>query len=238
MAEMKQCEFFLLRYVPDAVKDEFVNIGLVLVQPQANGSGAYADVRFTRDWRRVRCLDADADLEMLQALEADIRSQLGGGDREALLHRLEDSFSNIVQISDPKACLAADPKQEIESLAKLYLEAPSRGKRVASGRQVIVGRMRDAFQQARVWELMRKSIPAAAYTHKGDPLKIDCGYKPNGVVRLFQAVSLQTDPDAAKVLAFSYPALAAGIQRVDKAQTELTAIVEDELDHEDEAVEF
>ena len=31
MKERRQCEFFLLRYVPDAVKDEFVNVGVVLL---------------------------------------------------------------------------------------------------------------------------------------------------------------------------------------------------------------
>ncbi len=55
MADLRQLEFFLLRYVPDAVKDEFVNIGLVMIEAGANGDG-FADVRFTRDWRRVRCL--------------------------------------------------------------------------------------------------------------------------------------------------------------------------------------
>ena len=39
MAELKQCEFFLLRYVPDAVKDEFVNIGVVLMEPGEERSG-------------------------------------------------------------------------------------------------------------------------------------------------------------------------------------------------------
>jgi hypothetical protein len=77
MTERRQCEFFLLRYVPDAVKDEFVNLGVVLlesaaptgaksesVETSAGGrSGlAFADVRFTRDWRRVRCLDPDVDV--------------------------------------------------------------------------------------------------------------------------------------------------------------------------------
>ena len=50
MADLRQLEFFLLRYVPDAVKDEFVNIGVVMLEPGANGAG-FADVRFTRDWR-------------------------------------------------------------------------------------------------------------------------------------------------------------------------------------------
>ena len=62
--------------MPDAVKDEFVNIGVVMIEAAVNGS-AFADVRFRRDWRRVRCVDPDADIEMLEALERDIRSQLG-----------------------------------------------------------------------------------------------------------------------------------------------------------------
>jgi len=86
--------------------------------------------------------------------------------------------------------------------------------------------------------LMQKQIAAAQYTHKGDPLKIDCGYRPNGVIKLFQAVSLESDINAAKVLAFSYPALQEGIRRVENAGTLLTAIVEDELDRDDEEVLF
>ena len=83
MADRRQLEFFLLRYVPDAVKDEFVNIGVVMVEPGANGGG-FAEVRFTRDWRRVRCLDPQADVEMLEALEREIRGQLATAhDRES-----------------------------------------------------------------------------------------------------------------------------------------------------------
>src|SRR5919109_1239162 len=111
MADLKQLEFFLLRYVPDAVKAEFVNIGLVAV---ADG---FADVRFTRDWRRVRCLDPQADIEMLEALEREIRAQLGERqNREALLKKLQDSFSNVIQLSPTKACLAEEPAREMETL--------------------------------------------------------------------------------------------------------------------------
>ena len=39
MAPKQQCRFFLLRYVPDAVKNEFVNVGLVLL-PDA-GAAAF-----------------------------------------------------------------------------------------------------------------------------------------------------------------------------------------------------
>ena len=238
---MKHCEFFLLRYVPDAVKDEFVNIGVVLLQRNGAGAGTeFADVRFTRDWRRVRCLDPEADVEVLQAMEAQIREELAEPrERAEMLRRLDDSLSNTLQISVSKGCLAADPAQEIEALAKMYLEAPKRRvARAEAGRQAILGRMKRAFEQAGVWGLMRKAIPAARYTHAGDPLRIDCGYRPNGEVRLFHAVSLGTDADAAKVLAFSYPQIAAGIEREETARAELTAVVEDELERRDEGVEF
>src|SRR5579862_1792065 len=151
MADRRQLEFFLLRYVPDAVKDEFVNIGVVMVEAGANGA-AFADVRFTRDWRRVRCLDPQADVETLGALEQEIRGQLGTThDRAILLRRLGDSFSNVIQLSPTKGCLAEDPVAEIEAMASMYLEtAKAGGRREVSGRQRILGRMRDAFERAGV----------------------------------------------------------------------------------------
>ncbi len=57
-------------------------------------------------------------------------------------------------------------------------------------------------------------------------MKIDCGYRPNGVVKMFHAVSLDGDLEAAKVLAYSAPRLRDGVLRVDGATLELTAVIE------------
>src|SRR5271170_4973440 len=54
MADLKQLEFYVLRYVPYVVRAEFINIGVLLLEPNANGFG-FADARMTSDWRRVRC---------------------------------------------------------------------------------------------------------------------------------------------------------------------------------------
>ena len=86
--------------------------------------------------------------------------------------------------------------------------------------------MRTEFERAGVWELMQRRIHAARYTRPGDPLRIDCGYRPNGVVRMFQAISLAGDMESAKVLAFSASDLMQGVARVEQATLELTAIVE------------
>jgi hypothetical protein len=84
---------------------------------------------------------------------------------------------------------------------------------------------------------MQRRIDAARYTRAGDPLRIDCGYRPNGVVRMFQAVSLAGDVEGAKVLAFSSADLMEGVARVEHAKLELTAIVEPIRDVAGEDVE-
>lgn len=232
----QQCSFFLLRYVPDAVKNEFVNIGLVLL-PQAGEP----ELRFTHDWARVRCLDSEADLEVLEALEADLRGQLRplNGDRESILRRIQDSFSNALQPSEFTACLAKSPSAEADSLAKIYLERQRpRPQRDLSSRQAIRQKMQHEFERVGVLRLMWRNVEAAQYTRKGDPLKIDCGYSPNGTVKLFHALAIDADPNSAKLLAFTYPKLADGIARMEKKQTELTAIVDDGLPREAEAVAF
>jgi hypothetical protein len=232
-----QCRFFVLRYAPDAVKNEFINVGLVLLPP-AGG----AQVRFTRDWSRVLCLDPDADVEMLQALENDLRNQLRemNGDCDLILRRIQDSFSNAIQPSEFQACLAASAVDEADELARLYLERPRRRQqtREPGARVALVARMRSEFETAGVWPLMQEKIPVARYTRSGDPLKIDCGYSPNGTVKLFHAVTLTSDINAAKVLAFSFPQLAQGIRKAENKQALLTAVVEDDLPKDDESVSF
>ena len=226
MSDRVPCEFFLIRYVPDAVKGEYTNIGVLL---RETGREERARVRFTRDWSRVRCMDADADVGLLEALEGEIdtRLRLGSADSKPLVAVIEDTFSNSIQMTEARACLAESFVTELELLVRLYVE-PLRVKqeRKRTGRAVIANAMRTQFERAGVWALMRKRIAASMYTQPGDPMKIDCGYRPNGVVKMFHAVSLDGDLEAAKVLAYSAPRLRDGVTRVEGARLELTAVVE------------
>ncbi|HTX40771.1 MAG TPA: DUF3037 domain-containing protein [Acidobacteriaceae bacterium] len=226
MSDRLQCEFLLVRYVPDAVKNEFVNIGVLVREAERPES---AELRFTRDWGRVLCVDPDADTAMLEAMEAEMRQRLAESDTNTkpLLATIEDSFSHQIQITAPRGCLAETLPAQMDELMRLYVE-PRRVKarKELSGRAAIARTLRRRFEQAGVWDLMRRRIAASAYTRPGDPLKIDCGYRPNGIVRMFHAVSLSSDVELAKVLAFSAPALRAGVARVENAELELTAVVE------------
>jgi Protein of unknown function (DUF3037) len=248
--ERLPCEFFLIRYVPDVVKGEFVNIGVLLREAGSGASGAEtsdsAMVRFTRDWSRVKCLDADADIGLLEGLEGEIGARLKVARKDApgikpVMEILEDTLANSVQMTEVKACLAESLPAELEQLMKMYVEPLKvKTERKRTGRAAIAGAMRTEFERAGVWGLMRKRIAASLYTRTGDPMKIDCGYRPNGVIRMFQAVSLEGDVEAAKGLAYSAPQLIEGVQRVEKARLELTAVVEPlrmVSDTEDEAME-
>jgi len=227
----KQCEFQLIRYVPDPVKNEFVNIGVVL----RSSGGEQSALRLTRDWARVRCIDPDADTQMLEALEIEIgqrlreetADELRPGMTPPVLARLEDTLSNGLQITESKGYLAESFPAGLEELMRLYVDSQRRERsQRRSGRTALVAAMRMRFEEAGVWTMMRKQIAAADYTKPGDPLRIDCGYRPNGVVRMFQAVSLESDADDAKLLAFTARGLKDGVKRVENAELELTAVVE------------
>ncbi len=270
MAAFKQCEFFLLRYVPDVVKGEFVNLGVVLLE---EGDDGFTGVRFLRDWRRVRGLDPEADIELLESYEADLLRLLESrlpevinyrgpmSRREWLLAQMRESFSSSLEVTPMTAVLTESPQAEIGKLAQMYLESSLHAQRAQSGRRVIYTAMRDAFEHAGVWQFMQKDIAVAQYTRPGDPLKIDCGYRvpalsagsdrtaqqstglrsmldTDAMLHLFHALSLATDVNSAKVLAYSYSDMRENLHAAEHATSELTAITEDELDPHDEAVAF
>lgn len=222
--DRRACEFRLLRYVPDAVRNEYVHIGVIL---REQGSQEPAEVRFTRDWRRVRCLDPDADTTLLESMECELRRWFQAEPEGTLMQKLSESLSLNVQMTEPKAYLAESLPAGVEELMRLYVEPPLR-ERVPrlSGRAAIQARMRREFERAGVWDLLRKRIPVSDYTRPGDPLRIDVGYRSNGLIRMFQAVSLEPGVEMAKVLAFSAAGLRAGVARLDQAELELTALIE------------
>ncbi|MGD0735231.1 MAG: DUF3037 domain-containing protein [Terracidiphilus sp.] len=227
--QRRACEFQLLRYVPDAVRNEYVHIGVIL-REHGEGDGAGPEpmmVRFTNDWRKVRCLDPDVDTALLEGMESELRRRFEAEPDGNLMRLLTEALSLSVQMTEPKAYLAESMPAGMEELMRLYVD-PAPKERVSrlSGRAAIHARMRTEFEHAGVWDLMRKRIAAAQYTRPGDPLRIDAGYRPNGIIRMFHAVSLEPGVEMAKVLAFSAAGLRAGVERVEKAQLELTAVIE------------
>lgn len=109
-------EFLLLRYVPSALADEAMNIGLLVWNEN------FAEVRFTTNWDRLLRFDPNADLEMLEAICRDIGPKMHSADWRQMVQKIEDSFSNIIQCSKRGHCLCADPVREVENLASIYFQ--------------------------------------------------------------------------------------------------------------------
>jgi len=244
MADLKQLEFYVLRYVPYVVGEEFVNIGLLLFEPHANGR-RFFDVRMTSDWQPVYRLDRHVDIEVLQGLEPYIRAQFQHSQNARLmLGKLEDSFANLVQISPRKVCLAAEPALELEKLSSLYLKQPQLESLPAaahpkSEHAMILAGIENALTRAGIWALRIEKIKAVEYTQKtGDPLVFDFGYVVGTEVRFFQAVPLSTNTNQAVILAHRFPKVADCIHAKNGSRALLTAVVADDLDRTNSDIQF
>jgi len=71
MADKRELELHLLRLVPHALRDEFITVGLVVIEP----GGAFADVRFTRTGKGWN-VSRHNRTEHLERLEAVLRGGL------------------------------------------------------------------------------------------------------------------------------------------------------------------
>lgn len=236
MAEKRQLELFLLRFMPHALRDDFVTVGLLLVEKD----GGFADLRFTRDWRMLQCVAPDVETEWFELVENEIRGKLGSlRRREDLLQLVDERFGPSLDVAPPKGVLTEDPAQEMEVLAEMYFAPVGRGERAQArtGRGTIVVAMREAFADAGVLELMQRDVDVVKYTGLGDPFRIDFGYRMGGAVKMFHAVSLVGSVDQALALAYRYSRIEAGM-RQEQLQASLTAVVDQGLALREERTEF
>jgi len=241
MAEKRKLEFLLLRYVPDAVKEEPVNFGLIVLQNLGNGA-ELVDVRFPRNWERVLRADPQADINVLEALGKELREEIGKPkDQSALLRTIGDSFSGVFQVSESIPVLTDRPiAEEILTVARMYLEGPKRQSlHEPVGRRAILDKMTRGFEEAGVSEFVLP-VPVEMYTKPGDPFAFDFGYKTRTgrEIKLFQAVSMRTSVDAAVLLAARYPTIEPEMARLTKVTPILRAVIEDGLNEQESAIRF
>jgi SOS regulatory protein LexA len=124
MAEKRQLELYLLRFFPHALRDDFVTVGVLLME----SDGGFADVRFTRDWKMLQCLAPDVELEWFRMVENEIRGKLGSlFRREELIALMDGRFGTALEVAPTKAVLTDDPAKEMDVLASMYLD-PLEGK--------------------------------------------------------------------------------------------------------------
>jgi len=236
MAEKRQLELYLLRFLPHALRDDFVTVGLLLLE----SDGGFAEVRFTRDWRVLQCVAPDVEVEWFALVENEIRGRLGNlRRRDDLLQLVNERFGAMMDVAPGKAVLTEDPAREMDVLTAMYLAPMERGDRVQqrTGRVAIVHTMKEAFANTGVLELMQRDLDVVQYTGTGDPFRIDFAYRVGNAVRMFHAVSMAANVDQALALAYRYSRIDGGM-RQEQLQASLTAVVDQGTALQDERTRF
>ncbi len=217
-ATRRSFAYHIIRYMPNLVRDEWINIGVLLFDPES-GRVARRLVDDPAEWGRVRRLHPAADEALLRRLPEEIDAQLAAQQAGAVrnLERLRQSLANVIQLSPQTGLLAEDMDAELDRLYHDHVEPPrySRAFDDLSTRHAIRTRANQVFRNAGIWARLARQVRVEEFTYAGDPLRLDYAYRRNGTRGFVQALPLARDPGQAKVLAFTADAIRAKLPHVE-----------------------
>ena len=225
----------VLRYTPNLVRDEWVNVGVLLEETGGETQRRAARlIEEDAEFARVRRIHPGADEALLRSLGADFDARLQSPAAATDLEKLDQTLSNVLQFGPARALLAENFDDELERLYREHVARPParRGGIVESTREWIRARLRDAFYRRGIFGKLERGVRVEQFTQPGDPMRIDYAYRYNGTRGYLHPVALSRDPGPAKVLAYT----AEQIRRQVKA--EFTAITEIEPDPGNRRHEF
>ena len=246
----------VLRYTPNLVRDEWVNIGVLVFDPQS-GERRMRLIEEPEEYARVRRLHPRADEELLRALRDDLESRFltatqlfdGNGSGAAsrsdsvqasadwlrLLGKWDETLSNALQLAPQKGVHSDDLDAETERLYADHVALQRGAARVgaAGSRGAIRSYCAQVFKQARVWERLQKGVRAEEFTFSGDPMRIDYGYRRNGTRGFVQILSVSRAPGEVKSLAYTVERIRGKV-----AASEFTAVTDVHLIAENERHQF
>jgi Protein of unknown function (DUF3037) len=238
--------YHVLRYVPNLVRDEWVNIGVLVFNPET-GERRLRLIEEEDEYNRVRRLHPWADEALLRALRDHLENRLdtngpGNGSNvskvswQNVLSKWDETLSNALQIAPQKGVLADDLDAEADRLYTDHVAVPRRSPRVGlpGGRAGIRAYCAQVFRQARLWDRIEKSVRVAEFTFPGDPARLDYSYRRNGTRGFVHTLSVTRAPQDAKSLAYNVKHIA------DKARyhTEFAAVTDVRLARENDRHRF
>ncbi|MFQ5927390.1 MAG: DUF3037 domain-containing protein [Terriglobia bacterium] len=222
------CQYFLLRYTPNIVRGEFINLGVLLY----DADDQRLESRLLSDFRRLRRLHPWADLTLLAQLgeQFEQESFQPEGGLDAYLDRLQN-YSNLLALTTPKAVLTTNFDAELDRLFDTYVREPRYPTRLAAlvegSRAWVRARLNAGLRTAGLLghPRLQRRVRVAPYTQPGDPFAFDFGYRTNSTRGFFHALALAREVDAAKVFAYTTERVRAHLAE-EKLRAEFTAIVE------------
>ncbi len=229
------CTYHVVRYHPNLIRDEWINIGVLLFVPADPPREALPAGRVRQRWieepadfLRLRRLHPGADAELLLRLPAEFDRQFAGREMEAqaILEKFDETLSNAVQLAPRKGLLSPDPDAELDRLFREQVEPvrdTRRGTIEIRTRSDLRARAADYFRSEKILRLMQRGVRVEEFTAPGDPMRIDFSYRRNGTRGFVHSVALGRDPGQAKLLAYT-----AGAIRERVAHSEFLAVTERE----------
>jgi Protein of unknown function (DUF3037) len=222
----RTCAYRILRYTPNLVRDEWVNIGVLVYDPQS-GERRLRLIEEQEEYARLRRLHPEADESLLRALRDNLEDRFdsfrssnghganGGGSNgsalQELLRKWDDTLSNALQLAPQTGVIANDLDAELERLYGDHVALPRLPSRVGTpgSRAQMRSYCSQVFRQARIWDRIQKSIRASEFTFPGDPMRIDYSYRRNGTRGFIQTLSVSRAPSDAKGIAHTFEQIAA-----------------------------
>jgi Protein of unknown function (DUF3037) len=239
----RACIYRILRYTPNLVRDEWVNIGVLVFDP-ASGERRMRLIEDQEEYTRIRRLHPQADEFLLRALRDDLENRFqqsaeaNGGTNgwQQLLAKWDDTLSNALQLAPQKGTMASDLDAELERLYADHVALQRGPSRVGApgSRAAVRSYCSQVFKQARLWERLEKSVRAGDYTFPGDPMRLDYSYRRNGTRGFVQTLSVSRAPADAKLLAYTAERITAKA----RWKTEFAAVTDVELQDSNERHRF
>jgi hypothetical protein len=240
----RTCAYRILRYTPNLVRDEWVNIGVLVYDPQS-GERRLRLIDEQEEYTRVRRLHPGADEALLRALRDDLenrfdssRSANGHGSNrgtadgvalQELLRKWDDTLSNALQLAPQKGIISSDLDAELERLYGDHVALPRLPARVGAPgtRAQMRSYCTQVLRQARIWERahFQATVRASDFTFPGDPMRIDYTYRHDGTHGFIQTLSVSRSPADSKGIAHTFGDIAAK----SSLKTELTVITDMDL---------
>jgi len=231
----------LLRYTPNLVRDEWVNIGVLLYDPDT-GERRLRMMEDQEEFARIRRLHPGADEELLRKVRDDLEDRFQNardivdGGWQRMLAKWDDTLSNALQLAPQKGVLAADLDLEMERLYADHVAPQRSASRIGApgSRATMRNYCSQVWRQAHLWGRVQRAVRASEYTFPGDPMRLDYSYRRNGTRGFVQTLSVSRSPGDSKLYAYT----AARIAVRAPFKSEFAAVTDIELKRDNERHRF
>jgi len=222
----RQCLFHVLRYTPDIVRDEWINVGVILFDLQ-HGALRLKLIEEQNEFARIRRFRPDVDENILRNLKDHLEDRFAAflrGERinsntsiypeKKLLNLVNDwdrTLSNGLQLAPQKMAYADDLDVEMERLYIEYVALPYKETRVGApgSRASIRNYCAQVWKAGGMWNRLERSVRVSEFTFPGDPMRLDYCYRRNGTRGYVQTLSVSRSPADCKLYAYTAQRIAA-----------------------------